>query len=107
MILLATVVGLLVVDRGNIPDRLQETVIIEPPDPLEGGEIDARGHYVPEPRKRREVGARTVQKDLLLLRAVSRWACEFRDEQGRLLMERDPTRGLAMPKEKNPNRPVA
>lgn len=71
------------------------------------GEIDARGHYVAEPKKRRDVSARTLQKDVLLLRAVSRWACEFRDEQGRLLMERDPTRGLAMPKEKNPNRPVA
>jgi integrase len=71
------------------------------------GEVDARGHYVPEPKERCEVGARTVQKDLLFLRAVSHWACEFRDEQGRLLMERDPTRGLAMPKEKNPNRPVA
>jgi hypothetical protein len=54
----------------------------------------------------RPVGDRVVQKDLLILRAVCRWACNFRDEHGRLLLDGDPTRGLQVPAEKNPNRPV-
>ena len=38
---------------------------------------------------------------------MSRWACEFRDDSDHLLLEHDPTRGLKIPRELNPNRPVA
>ena len=50
-----------------------------------------------------------VEKDLLFLRTVVGWACEWRDAQvdDRLLMESDPTRGLDAPHEKNPSRYVA
>lgn len=70
------------------------------------GAIDSRGRPVPE-KKRSPVGARTLEKDARWLRAVCRWATEYRDENGRLLLDRDPTRGLEFPREKNPKRPVA
>ena len=70
------------------------------------GAVDGRGHTVPE-GKRRAVSERTVERDLRFLRAVCRWATEYRDREGRLLLEHDPTRGLPVPKELNPERPVA
>jgi integrase len=70
------------------------------------GEIDGRGNPVPDEDERRKVGARVVGKDLTFLRTVCRWACDFRDN-GRLLLERDATRGYDTPAEKNPERPVA
>lgn len=70
------------------------------------GVIDARGTAVPLDH-RRSVGARALEKDCAWLRAVCRWATEFRAENDQLLLDRDPTRGLALPKEKNPARPVA
>lgn len=93
------------------------------------GAIDPRGRPVPEdapcPRckaedptcercegtgrinPRKPVSDRTVERDLRLLRAVCRWACDFRTDDGRLLLREDPTRGREIPKEKNPSRPVA
>lgn len=56
---------------------------------------------------REEVGRRTVEKGLKFLSAVCRWTTEYRTDSGHLLMEQDPTRGLGIPKEKNPSRPVA
>jgi integrase len=53
------------------------------------------------------VRERPVQKSLAFLRAVCRWATNFRDEKGRLLLESDPTPGFDIPEEKNPKRPVA
>lgn len=70
------------------------------------GAIDARGRPVPE-GERTPVGPRTVAIDLGWLRTVCKWATDFRDRQGALLLERDPTRGREIPKEKNPTRPVA
>jgi integrase len=70
------------------------------------GAIDAKGAPVLE-KKRRKVRDRVIEKDCAWLRAVCRWATEFRDDSGRLLLERDPTRGLEIPREKNPARPVA
>src|SRR5690606_11311656 len=32
-------VGLLILDRGSIPNRLEEAVVIEPPDPVERGKL--------------------------------------------------------------------
>jgi len=77
------------------------------------GAIDARGNPTtpdadkPKDAKRTGVSDRTIERDLRFVRAVCRWATEWRDDEGRLLMERDPTRGLEIPREANPSRPVA
>ena len=52
------------------------------------------------------VSDRTVEYDLKLLVAVFNWASKSRDEQGRLLLEANPLRGLKTPREKNPTRVV-
>ena len=52
------------------------------------------------------VSDRTVEYDLRLLRTVLNWASKSRDEEGRLLLESNPLRGLKLPKEKNPTRVV-
>jgi len=70
------------------------------------GAIDARGNPVAE-GKRRPVSARAVQTSCVWLRAVCRWAMTYRDEDDRLLLERDPTAGLDVPRQTNPKRPVA
>jgi integrase len=94
------------------------------------GAIDARGRHVPaaapcpscngeeapacwrcegrgQINPRHPVAARTVEKDCRWLRAVCRWALQYRDEDGTLLLDRDPTAGLSIPHERNPKRPVA
>jgi len=77
------------------------------------GSIDARGNRcTPDAEKakgepRTAVSDRTIERDLRFVRALCNWACEWRDDDGRLLLERDPTRGLEIPKESNPSRPVA
>ncbi len=50
------------------------------------------------------VRARTIERDLKLLLAMLNWAVRSRDEEGRLLLESNPLRGLRPPKEKNPLR---
>ena len=52
------------------------------------------------------VGNRTIAWDLTFLMAVLNWAARSRDEQGKLLLESNPLKGLKKPKEKNPNRVV-
>jgi len=52
------------------------------------------------------VSNRTIAYDLKLLIAVFNWASKSRDEQGRLLLEASPLRGLKTPTEKNPTRVV-
>ena len=52
------------------------------------------------------VSDRTVEYDLKFLIAVLNWAAKSRDERGRLLLDRNPLRGLRTPTEKNPNRVV-
>ena len=47
---------------------------------------------------------RTIQQDLKLLLAILNWAARSRDEEGRLLLESNPLRGLKTPSEKNPTR---
>ena len=54
----------------------------------------------------RPVGDRTIEQDLKFLLAVFNWAAKSRDEQGRLLLDSNPLRGLKTPKEKNPTRVV-
>ena len=54
----------------------------------------------------RPVSDRTVEWDLTFLLAVLNWAERSRDERGRLLLDRNPLKGLRKPKEKNPTRVV-
>ena len=53
---------------------------------------------------RQPAGDRTIQRDLKFLLAVLNWAARSRDEEGRLLLESNPLRGLKTPSEKNPTR---
>ncbi|MGH7564876.1 MAG: tyrosine-type recombinase/integrase [Gemmatimonadota bacterium] len=71
------------------------------------GEIDARGHRVDDPEKRRPVRDRTVEADLRAFAAVVSWAVRWRDREGRRLLYENPVLGLEIPTEKNPRRPVA
>ncbi|MDE0650088.1 MAG: tyrosine-type recombinase/integrase [Gammaproteobacteria bacterium] len=57
-------------------------------------------------RSRRPVSDRTVGYDLKFLLAILNWAARSRDEEGRLLLEFNPLRGLKVPQEKNPTRVV-
>ena len=57
-------------------------------------------------RSGRPARDRTIQQDLKLLLAILNWAAKSRDEQGRLLLESNPLRGLKTPVEKNPTRVV-
>ena len=57
-------------------------------------------------RSGRPVGNRTIQQDLKLLIAILNWAAKSRDEEGRLLLDSNPLRGLKIPTEKNPTRVV-
>ena len=52
------------------------------------------------------VSNRMVEYDLRFLIAVLNWAARSRDERGRLLLDRNPLKGLKMPTEKNPLRVV-
>ena len=57
-------------------------------------------------RSGRPVSDRTIEYDLKFLIAILNWAAKSRDEEGRLLLEFNPLRGLKAPKEKNPTRVV-
>ena len=52
------------------------------------------------------VSDRTIEHDLKFLIAVFNWAARSKDERGRLLLDRNPLKGLKMPTEKNPTRVV-
>ena len=52
------------------------------------------------------VGNRMIEWDLTFLMAVLNWAARSRDEEGRLLLDRNPLKGLRKPVEKNPTRVV-
>ncbi len=54
----------------------------------------------------KRVGDRMIESDLTFLMAVLNWAARSRDEEGRLLLDRNPLKGLRKPVEKNPNRVV-
>jgi integrase len=50
--------------------------------------------------------ARQIEQDLKLLLAVLNWAERARDDQGGWLLDRNPLKGLEVPKESAPRRPV-
>lgn len=63
------------------------------------GEIDARGHQVPD-EQRESRKARIVAKDLKGLNAVCNWGVQAD------LLRHNPVEGYPYPREKSPNRPV-
>jgi len=70
------------------------------------GELDARGCVVSDPDERSPVGPRIIAKDMKVLRAACRRASIERTPAGGFVLTADPTRGLALPVERNPRRPI-
>jgi integrase len=63
------------------------------------GELHVRG----KPRKVRDAA---IRADLVALKTALNWASLERDERGRRLLRENPLRGVEIPREKNPRRPV-
>lgn len=63
------------------------------------GEFHVRG----KPRKVRDAA---IRADLVALKTALNWASLERDERGRRLLRENPLRGVEIPREKNPRRPV-
>jgi len=57
-------------------------------------------------KKAREVGSRVIAYDLKWLLSVLNWATTAGDNRGGVLLDRNPLRGLQIPKEDSPKRPV-
>ena len=72
----------------------------------ESGARDVRGRSVSDSSGRSPVGPRTVAKTLAVLRHVCRFATCYRRPDGSFLLDVDPTRGLPLPRERNPARPI-
>ncbi|UCC31558.1 MAG: tyrosine-type recombinase/integrase [Phycisphaerales bacterium] len=71
------------------------------------GVVDGRGREVSDPDVRRPVSKRVCAKDLASLRSAFKWATEWRHPASRqFLLDVNPTRGLVLPREKNPRRQV-
>ena len=64
----------------------------------------SHGRVGPPSGRKLRVGPRTVQMDLSFLRCVLTWATRAGDGHGGSLLDRDPLRGLPLPREKNPRR---
>jgi integrase len=71
------------------------------------GELNASGERVIDPKDRRPVRPRSVQRDLLWLKWVLNWAMTWQDAEGRYLLSANPVRGFEAPSEMNPRRPMA
>ena len=57
-------------------------------------------------RSRKPAANQTIRRDVKFLLAVLNWAVKSRDEEGKLLLESNPLKGLKAPIEKNPTRVV-
>jgi integrase len=68
--------------------------------------LTARGVRETDPMKRHPVGPRSIAKELKVLRAACRRATIERTVSGDFPLTADPTRGLELPVERNPRRPV-
>ena len=71
--------------------------------------IDERSHGVIRPAGsfvRRPVRSRVVEYDLRFLNAVLNWATVAGDGNGGVLLERNPLKGIRLPKEESPKRPI-
>lgn len=60
----------------------------------------------PDGRKTKAVRARTIQGDIKLLRQMIYWAISERLPDGTWLLDNNPLRGVKLPKEEDPRRPV-
>lgn len=67
------------------------------------GRIDGAGQIAKQPQP---VGPRTRAKSLKFLRQLVRFAMEARLPGGQYLLAMDPTRGLDVPRERDPKRPL-
>ena len=65
------------------------------------------GRGWPDGRSTNPVRARTIQGEVKLLLVLIHWALSERQPDGSWLLESDPLRGIKLPREENPNRPVA
>jgi integrase len=64
------------------------------------------GALRPKKARKRSVGDRVVGYDLQWLRAVLNWATMVSNGQGGALLDRNPLKGLSLPKEQSPKRPM-
>ena len=64
------------------------------------------GTLAPRGARRRGVGPRQIEYDLKFLLAVLNWATTAGNRQGEPLLVANPLRGLPLPREANPKRPV-
>jgi len=64
------------------------------------------GHGWPDGRETTPVRARTIQGEIKLLRQMIYWAMNERLPDGSWLLENNPLRGVKVPKEEDPRRPV-
>ncbi len=55
---------------------------------------------------KRPVGARSVAADVVALNTALNWATRRRNGRGVVLLQLNPLRGVKLPAEKNPKRPV-
>ena len=62
------------------------------------------GKLRPPKAVEREVGEQTLEHDMKLLSAILNWATLSRDERGNFLLDRNPVRGLPIPREESPQR---
>src|SRR5437667_429127 len=65
------------------------------------------GHGWPDGRETTPVRARTIRGEIKLLRQMIYWAMNERLPDGAWLLESNPLRGVKLPKEEDPRRPVA
>jgi integrase len=65
------------------------------------------GHGWPDGRPTKPVRANAVRDDLALLRTMILWATRERNPDGAWLLSENPLRGVKLPREENPKRPVA
>jgi integrase len=64
------------------------------------------GRFHPGKGKPVKVRDATIRSDLVALKTALNWATMERDEKGRRLLKEHPLRGIELPREKNPRRPV-
>ncbi len=65
------------------------------------------GRGWPDGRETKPVRARTIQGEIKMLRQMIYWAMNERLPDGSWLLESNPLRGVKLPKEEDPRRPVA
>jgi integrase len=70
-------------------------------------ELRHRGTGWPDRQTRPSVRTRSVQADLQLLRTIVRWGTTVKLSSGEWLVTDNPLRGLSLPREASPRRPVA